>query len=50
MAEYVESKEIFDALKEIGIDYGQGYYISRPLPVEQLTAVLQTILSEKTAC
>ncbi|MDK1311964.1 EAL domain-containing protein [Pseudoalteromonas sp. R96] len=50
VAEYVESKEIFDALKEIGIDYGQGYYISRPLPVEQLTAVLQTILSEKTAC
>ncbi|RZM81505.1 GGDEF/EAL domain-containing response regulator [Pseudoalteromonas rubra] len=50
VAEYVESKEIFDALKEIGIDYGQGYYISRPLPVEQLSAMLKTILSEKTAC
>ncbi|MFC0117595.1 EAL domain-containing protein [Pseudoalteromonas xiamenensis] len=49
VAEYVENEEIFDALKEIGVDYGQGYYISRPLPIEKLSLALKTILLEKTA-
>jgi EAL domain-containing protein (putative c-di-GMP-specific phosphodiesterase class I)/GGDEF domain-containing protein len=31
VAEFVENKEIFDKLKEIGIDYFQGYYFSPPL-------------------
>ncbi len=30
IAEFVESKEIFDILKEIGIDYSQGYYFGKP--------------------
>ncbi|KZN40435.1 diguanylate phosphodiesterase [Pseudoalteromonas luteoviolacea CPMOR-2] len=50
VAEYVENKEIFEALKEIGVDYGQGYFISRPLPIDQLKHALETILSLKTAC
>ncbi|MEI5640502.1 MULTISPECIES: GGDEF/EAL domain-containing response regulator [unclassified Pseudoalteromonas] len=36
VAEYVENSDIFHTLKEIGVDYGQGYFISRPKPVEQL--------------
>lgn len=36
VAEFVESREIFDELKKIGVDYAQGYFISRPVPVEQL--------------
>ena len=36
VAEYVENSDIFHSLKEIGVDYGQGYFISRPKPVEQL--------------
>lgn len=36
VAEYVESKEIFDSLKEIGIDYGQGYFIAKPMPIKLL--------------
>lgn len=35
-AEYVENKEILDCIKEIGIDYAQGYYISKPTPVKTL--------------
>lgn len=27
---HVESKETFEALKEIGVDYAQGYFIERP--------------------
>ena len=31
VAEFVESKRCFDMLKSYGIDYGQGYYLGRPL-------------------
>ncbi|KPM75416.1 MULTISPECIES: two-component system response regulator [Pseudoalteromonas] len=43
VAEYVENKEIFLALKEIGIDYGQGYFIARPVPVEKISDELKKI-------
>ncbi len=33
IAEYVENDEIIQELREIGIDYGQGYGISRPMPL-----------------
>lgn len=32
IAEYVENKDILDAIKALGIDYGQGYYIGNPSP------------------
>ena len=47
VAEYVENKEIFYALKEIGVDYGQGYFIARPIPIEKVKAELENILSNK---
>ena len=31
VAERVETKEIADLLKTIGVDYGQGYYYAKPL-------------------
>ena len=31
IAEYVHSKEVFDVLKELGIDEYQGYYFSEPV-------------------
>ena len=34
IAEYVENKEIVELLKEFGVDYGQGYYFSKPLPYD----------------
>ncbi len=35
-AEYVENKEILECIKTIGIDYAQGYHISKPAPVKTL--------------
>lgn len=32
VAEFVSSKEIFDVVKSIGIEYAQGYYIAPPAP------------------
>ncbi len=36
IAEGVESKEVMNILSELGCDNAQGYYISRPMPSEQL--------------
>jgi len=33
IAEFVEVKEHLDTLKEIGIDYGQGYFLEKPKPL-----------------
>ncbi len=35
VAEGVETKEQMEVLKRLGCDYIQGYYISRPLPIEE---------------
>ncbi len=36
IAEFVEDQEVLDRLKEIGVDYAQGYQIAKPLPLEEL--------------
>ncbi len=36
VAEYVENETIAGVLNEIGIDYGQGYYYSKPFSIEDL--------------
>ncbi|MEG1736462.1 MAG: EAL domain-containing protein, partial [Comamonas sp.] len=33
VAEFVESREIAQALQAMGVDYGQGYAIARPTPL-----------------
>ena len=36
IAEYVENDEIIDLLREMGVDYGQGYGIDRPGPIKDV--------------
>jgi diguanylate cyclase (GGDEF)-like protein/PAS domain S-box-containing protein len=36
IAEFVETNETTEALRSIGVDYGQGYALARPVPLEQL--------------
>ena len=36
IAEYVENNEIRDILRKIGVDYGQGYGIHKPIPLTEL--------------
>ncbi|MFN3977722.1 putative bifunctional diguanylate cyclase/phosphodiesterase [Sulfurihydrogenibium azorense] len=36
IAEYVENEDILNIIKQIGIDYGQGYYFSKPKQIEEL--------------
>ena len=39
IAEFVENKQIFNLLKELGVDYAQGYGIGRPVPLEELKTI-----------
>ena len=36
IAEYVESDEVLERLKDIGVDYAQGFQIAKPMPLEDL--------------
>ena len=37
IAEFVENDEILAKLREIGVDYAQGYGIAVPRPIEELS-------------
>jgi EAL domain-containing protein (putative c-di-GMP-specific phosphodiesterase class I) len=39
VAEGIETKQEFDALIELGVDAGQGYYLCRPTEILDLTAM-----------
>ncbi len=43
IAEYVEDEEVFNKLKEIGVDYGQGYYFGRSTKLEDIIVVESSI-------
>lgn len=36
IAEVVENEAVFEVIKEIGIDYGQGFWFGKPQPIECL--------------
>ncbi len=40
VAEGIETKAALDLLKELNCDFGQGYLIGRPMPVEKLNDYL----------
>ncbi len=48
VAEFVEDYETFKLLKEIGVDYAQGYHISKPISADLLAENLKNITPYKT--
>jgi EAL domain-containing protein (putative c-di-GMP-specific phosphodiesterase class I)/GGDEF domain-containing protein len=36
VAEFVENQSVVDLLKELGVDYGQGFGLARPSPLEEI--------------
>jgi len=38
IAEYAETEQTLEALRELGVDYAQGYAVSHPLPLDDLLA------------
>ena len=47
IAEYVENEAILEKLQSIGVDYAQGFGISRPQPIEEMANV-QAADNERT--
>ena len=41
IAEFVSEKENFDVIKELGIDFAQGYFISEPKPASVISEMLK---------
>jgi diguanylate cyclase (GGDEF)-like protein/PAS domain S-box-containing protein len=46
IAEYVESQAVIDKLKELGVDYAQGYYLGKPQPCNFASPNLEEILGD----
>jgi diguanylate cyclase (GGDEF)-like protein len=40
VAEFVETKEIADEVRDLGVDYAQGYAFGKPEPLQQVLAAL----------
>jgi diguanylate cyclase (GGDEF)-like protein/PAS domain S-box-containing protein len=40
IAEWVEDQSTVDMLRNIGVDFGQGYYFEKPQPMQQILAAL----------
>ena len=38
IAEKVESAEVFEELKRLGVQFAQGYFVAKPAPIDTLTA------------
>ncbi|MGM0451357.1 MAG: EAL domain-containing protein [Pseudomonadota bacterium] len=36
IAEFVEGEDLIEALRDLGVDYGQGFGIARPAPIQEL--------------
>ncbi len=39
IAEFVENEQIFNLLKQLGVDYAQGYGIGKPMPLDELKLI-----------
>lgn len=47
MAKFVENNQILEKLKEIGVDFAQGYEIKKPIPLSDLRSSSSTANLEK---
>jgi EAL domain-containing protein (putative c-di-GMP-specific phosphodiesterase class I) len=48
-AEGVETREQFDRLKTLGVNFAQGYLLGRPVPIDELNDQSQSYRSRVDA-
>jgi EAL domain-containing protein (putative c-di-GMP-specific phosphodiesterase class I) len=47
VAEFVETEEIADAVRELGVDYAQGYAFGKPRPLKEVLTELSAEESQR---
>ena len=45
VAEFVETAEVMQQLREMGVDFAQGYLIHRPEPIDRLLEAIEAPVS-----
>ena len=50
IAEFVENQEIVNRIAEIGIDFGQGYGLGKPIPLDELLLELRQDTQIRAVC
>lgn len=48
IAEFVENEQIYNMLKQIGVDYAQGFYLGKPKPIEQIVPLEKLIMTQSS--
>ncbi len=46
IAEYVESQAVMDKIKELGVDYAQGYFLGKPQPCNFTSPHIEEVLED----
>lgn len=46
IAEFVENENIYGLLKQIGVDYAQGFHLGRPEPIENVLSTRKLIINQ----
>jgi diguanylate cyclase (GGDEF)-like protein/PAS domain S-box-containing protein len=44
VAEFVDRTDVLDRLREIGVDFAQGFLIHRPAPIDELLIAIDTVV------
>jgi EAL domain-containing protein (putative c-di-GMP-specific phosphodiesterase class I) len=49
IAEYVETREVLEKLRTIGVDYAQGFALGYPVPIDEALAAAGIVLTADNA-
>ena len=47
LVEGIETQEHIDLLREVGVDYLQGFYLAKPMPKDEFLALIQAEINKK---
>ncbi|MCB1751989.1 MAG: EAL domain-containing protein, partial [Gammaproteobacteria bacterium] len=46
IAEFVETQDVLESLRILDVDYAQGYYIGRPIPLQEVCYAVENVATD----